>query len=169
MNKKYILLGILTASALAVYSINRKYSKNTTPIFGGGQPNNINQSQSSTSPKPTMGGGDSNINTEPKINTGIKPNCPSGYVLVALDPQKPNLKTCIPTPKQDTTMPIKCPFGQTNVDGKCVSKISGGGGFSDTVRDESQNAMQQDNNQDTYSVLTTDIPFGQTNFDPNFY
>jgi hypothetical protein len=161
MNKKYILLGILTATALAVYSINRKYRKNNNPILGGGQPNNLNQGQSGTFPKPTMGGGVSNINTEPKTNTGTKIDCPSGYTLVALDPLKPNVKTCIPTPKQDTRVPIKCPFGLKLVDGKCVGSTSGelggggGGGLPPKERDERPTTNQSEYT-DTESTLVFD-------------
>jgi hypothetical protein len=160
MNKKFILLGILTATALAVYSINRKYLKNNTPIFGGGQPNNLNQGQSGTSPKPKTGANTNN--TQPKPNTGTVTNCPSGYALIALDPLKPNVKTCIPTPKQDTRVPIKCPFGLKLVDGKCVKSTSGdelgGGGFGGNPpkeRDERPRTNQSEYT-DTESTLVFD-------------
>jgi hypothetical protein len=158
MNKKFILLGILTASALAVYSINRRYSPKNKPITSGGKiPNSSNQGQ----PKGSGGNQGGNIPPE-KDKTAPPPTpvCREGFVLMALDPSKPKIKICVPNPNQDTKMPIKCPFGQKLVDGICKKDSTddtfGGGGFGGNPPKIQDERTPTNQTRDVYTTLTFD-------------
>ena len=133
MNKKYIFLGIIGASAVAIYLINRRFStvgtKNGQNVGSSGKgiiQNIGNVINSVVKGKKTL----------PMPEGGLvkQQECPVGYSLFAIDPTKPKDKICVPTPKQDTRVPVKCPSWMTLKDGVCVAKTTdgeiGGGGFS---------------------------------------